>query len=167
MNEKFLLLSDEQKSRIHELAHVFLGLPYKYGAEVSQKIPPEEIKKLNIAFDCSELVEYIFAQIGVKVPDGAKYQFTASDFISGEKEAEIGDLVFKRKVLSDIKKIEDGFSDISHVGIVCAVNPLIILEAEGWFGRVIIREMEKFTAMTKNNIYAGLKRFLADKVEKC
>lgn len=158
MNERFLILSDEQKLKLHEISHAFLGLPYKFGAEVDPRIPPAEIVKHNIAFDCSELVEYIYAQIGVKVPDGARYQFDASDFIPQDK-AEIGDLVFKRAATLDSTA-----GTISHVGIICCLNPDIVVEAEGWFGRVIIREMAKFEAATKNNVYAGLRRFLAEKV---
>ncbi len=47
------------------------GDPYIYGAEADPTDPDPK------AFDCSELVEWVCAQIGVKpkMPDGALYQF--------------------------------------------------------------------------------------------
>lgn len=45
------------------------GKPYIFGAEVDLKDPNPK------AFDCSELVQWAAAQVGVSVPDGARRQY--------------------------------------------------------------------------------------------
>ena len=52
-----------------DMAVKFKGTPYIFGAEVKKENPNPK------AFDCSEFVEYVCAQFGVKMPDGSQNQF--------------------------------------------------------------------------------------------
>mgnify|MGYP001607658592 CR=1 FL=1 len=70
--------------RVVSLAEKFLGMPYRYGGET-----PEE------GFDCSGLVQYVFAQEGIKLPRLANEQFEAGTPIEQQALA-AGDLVFFR-----------------------------------------------------------------------
>lgn len=49
------------------------GKPYIFGAEAELKDPSPR------AFDCSELVQWACAQVGVKIPDGARAQWEFCD----------------------------------------------------------------------------------------
>ena len=99
-----------------------LGKLYRFGAEVRMDDPdPKE-------WDCSELVEWIFAQFGIKVPDGSWKQYEASYPITKE-EARLGDLAFfKRK----------GADRTHHVGIVLDGENMIEARGEPYM-RVILR----------------------------
>ena len=111
-------LTDEQKKKLIAAVPVVLGLPYKYGVEITDK-------EIPYAFDCSELVEWLFRLIRWAVPDGSIYQFEASipikDFAG---TVETGDLLFTQK---------NGV--INHVAVALDANTLI--EASGWRGRVV------------------------------
>ena len=152
---KTLKLTSDQKGRIHTLAKLLIGIPYKFGAEVQLNLSPPEIKSKGLAFDCSELVEYLMYHAGVQVPDGSVNQYMACDEVEHEP-VEIGDLVFKIGTNAVV----------GHVGIICSEAPDIVLEAEGFYGKVIVRELYQFKAATKNNTYAGRRRFLLAKIKQ-
>lgn len=88
-----------------------LGKPYVFGAEV--KLDDPEPK----AFDCSELVEWAFAQVGVTVPDGSMNQYEQSDPTDHPK---LGDVGFFRK---------EGVAT-HHVGMV--YDDKSVIEARGF-----------------------------------
>lgn len=102
--------------RLIELGRRLIGKPYNLGAEVNLKDPdPDHIK----AIDCSELVEWLYAQIGISVPDGSYNQAKVCREIK-EEQLLIGDLGFK------------WFPDthaIHHVGVFLGGND--VLEAKG------------------------------------
>ena len=115
-----------------------LGKPYKFGAEVSMTdVDPKE-------FDCSELVEWAYAQFNVKVPDGSYNQFLESYPIGKPR---LGDLGFFRKPSGEVY----------HVGII--MDDEYVLEARGDpFNKVILREIAKWEQF-KN--FAGWRRLKA------
>lgn len=143
-----LQLTTPEKHKIHLLCKQLLGIPYKFGAEVDCSVTPDKIK----ALDCSEMVEYIYYQLGYKIPDGSYNQYDVSKPV---KEAEVGDLVFKTKK-----------GAINHVGIVMSVKPDLICEADGWSGKVVLTLLDKFsTPSPKASQYAGLRRLIKEKVK--
>lgn len=148
-----LKLSPEQKKLIVEISNILVGLPYKFGAEVDLKLRPEEVKAKNLAFDCSELIEYIYYQIGYKVPDGSYNQFNASEYVD---EAQIGDIVFKR---------DKNTKQINHSGLIVSETEPIVFEAEGWYQKVIKRPLKEFMKSTTKTEFAGIKRFITDQIK--
>lgn len=151
---KLLQLNEHQKKLIQEIANTLLGLPYQFGAEVDLKLSPKELKEKKQPFDCSELVEYIFYQIGYKIPDGSYNQYNASSPVNN---IEIGDLVFKRE--KETKKI-------CHSGIIIEEKPQpIVLEAEGWYKKIIKRTLNSFMTPSTKTEFAGVRRLNMDFVK--
>jgi hypothetical protein len=153
-----LKLSVEHKGIIREIGKQLsmARLPYQYGAELILTRSVEDVIQSDTAFDCSELVEYVFYHAGYKVPDGAKYQYAASEAV-GDESLEVGDVVFKEK---------NGI--INHVGIIVNEGEApVVLEAEGFYGRVLMRMFSEFKNVKnpKASQYAGARRFLLDKVQ--
>lgn len=151
---KLLQLTPQQKKFIVEISDILVGLPYKLGAEVDLNLSPIELKKRNIPIDCSELVEYIFYQIGYKIPDGSYNQFNASGPIK-ENDIQIGDLVFRRS--KETKQI-------CHSGIIIDEKSVTILEALGGKG-VIKRSLLDFMKETKTSVFAGIRRLIVDQIK--
>ena len=145
-----LQLTKDKKKLFQEICKLLVNLPYKFGAEVDLRLKPEEVKKKGLAFDCSELVEYVYYQLGYKVPDGSKNQYNASNPVS---IIETGDLVFKQ---------DKNSKTITHVGMVFDEKNNTVIEAEGWYGKVIIRLLEDFKKPSKKNEFAGVRRFDLD-----
>ncbi|HYF34346.1 MAG TPA: NlpC/P60 family protein [Prosthecobacter sp.] len=104
------------------LGKKLVGKPYVFGAEVSLKNPdPDHIK----AIDCSELVEWLFAQINISMPDGSYNQAKMCrplkfDQGIGSDVLLIGDLGFKWNPDTEA---------IHHVGIF--IGEGTVLEAKG------------------------------------
>ena len=100
--------------KFNSLAQKLVGKPYIFGAETDLKDPdPAHIKSL----DCSELCEWLFAQIGIIVPDGSYNQFKISSPIKGEPI--IGDMGFKWIPETEV---------VHHVGIFLVSD---VIEAKG------------------------------------
>jgi cell wall-associated NlpC family hydrolase len=111
------------------LGKALVGKPYVFGAETNLKDgDPAHIA----AIDCSELVEWLFAQVGIVVPDGSYNQFHATDSID-KASVQVGDLCFKWHT--------DNFQ-IHHVGVYIGEGN--ILEAKGKDWGVILTPKEKF-----------------------
>lgn len=109
------------------LGKKLLGKPYKFGAEINLNDPdPSHIK----AIDCSELVEWLYAQIGIQVPDGSYNQFKVSHPIEGAPR--VGDLGFKW-----IPETQS----IHHVGIWIGES---VLEAKGKDYGVVLTERKDY-----------------------
>jgi peptidoglycan DL-endopeptidase CwlO len=79
-------------SSVVGIAMQYLGVPYVYGGESPS------------GFDCSGLVAYVYAQVGVSLPHYTVAQWNYSDSVSvSRSQLEPGDLVF--------------FAGLGHVGI--------------------------------------------------
>lgn len=101
-------------ARFNTLAHALVGKPYVFGSETNLKDPdPSHIKSL----DCSELVEWLFAQIFIVIPDGSYNQFKVTRAI--KHDPQIGDLGFKWHPEN---------KQVHHVGIYLKDN---VIEAKG------------------------------------
>jgi len=91
-------------SALVEKAMSQVGKPYRFGQEVRLDDPNPP------AFDCSELVQWALAQIGVTFPDGSWNQFAACRGISlAQARQTPGALVF-------VSRNGEG-SGVHHVGI--------------------------------------------------
>jgi len=109
-------------NRVVELARSQIGMPYVYGGESPQT-----------GFDCSGLVQWVYAQVGINLPRTAQQQYDATVRVS-RSELQPGDTVY----FSGTYPTSDF---ITHVGIyvgdgemVNAANP-----ADG------VQEMPVFT----------------------
>lgn len=151
---KTLKLTPQQKKFIVEISDFLVGLPYKFGGEVDLNLTPIELKKRNTPIDCSELVEYIYYQLGYKIPDGSYNQFNASEPVK-ENDIQIGDLVFRRS--KETKQI-------CHSGIIVDEKNITVLEALGGKG-VVKRSFLDFIKETKTSIFAGVRRLIVDQIK--
>lgn len=70
--------------RFEAVLRAQLGKPYSYGVEVNMADPSPA------AFDCSELVEWAYAQVGIKVPDGSRYQFQEGRPVQAPRMGDLG-----------------------------------------------------------------------------
>lgn len=77
-------------SKFKEFLRAQIGKPYRRGAEVKTGETPTEL-------DCSEYVERSYAEIGIKVPDGAHNQYMASRPLRVLEAPRLGDLNFFKK----------------------------------------------------------------------
>jgi peptidoglycan DL-endopeptidase CwlO len=83
-----------------------LGVPYRYAASIP-----------GVAFDCSGLTKYAWAQAGVYLPHQSRQQFASSPRVPKE-QAQPGDLIFY-------------YSPISHVAIYLGGGRLVHAPATG------------------------------------
>ena len=61
---------------------IYLGVPYQWGGSTPT------------GFDCSGLVQYVYAQLGVSLPRTSEEQATAGTPVASLADAQPGDLVF-------------------------------------------------------------------------
>lgn len=151
-----LILSTTLKNKLQQIGYKLKGLDYLFGAEVDLSLSIDDVIKNKTKFDCSEMIEWLYYKIGIRVPDGSYNQFNASTDID-EDTTTIGDLVFKKR---DNK--------ICHVGMIIETKPsIMILEADGYSKKIIEKPFEnfKYTPNPKQAQYAGLRRFLREKVK--
>lgn len=114
-------------ARFIELGKKLVGKPYNFGVEVNLK----ESNPDNLpALDCSELIEWIYAQVGISVPDGSYNQFKVSKSFFGDPL--IGDLGFKW-----IPETQS----IHHVGVWLGDS---VLEAKGKLWGVVLTPRSEF-----------------------
>lgn len=127
-------------TKFHDLGCKQVGKPYVFGTEVKMSDPDPK------QFDCSELVEWLYSQIGCKVPDGSHNQFEASEPV---KTPQLGDLGFFRKP----------GAPTHHVGIYWTDGN--VLEARGEpYNKVIYRPVAKWEAWKE---FTGWRRLKATK----
>lgn len=141
--------SDIQWSRLVDLGRKMTGKPYEFGAEVNLKDPdPAHIK----AIDCSELVEWLFAQVGIAVPDGSYNQakrVRRLRFVPDDPKSDVlllGDLGFKWDPETEV---------IHHVGIY--IGGRNVLEAKGKKWGVVITPYEEYVGSSHFAFWGRLK----------
>jgi cell wall-associated NlpC family hydrolase len=105
-------------SAVLAIASRYLGVMYRYGGTTAA------------GFDCSGYVQYVFRQVGIKLPRTAQQQMNATQSIP-PSEARTGDLVFF---------VSGGYA--SHVGIVISKGMMIDSPRSG-------------KAITKRKIYSS------------
>jgi len=120
-------------SRVVDLARAQIGQPYVWGGASPAT-----------SFDCSGLVQWSYAQIGVRLPRTAQEQFDAAMRI-GPAELRPGDLVFFHTYPSA--------EPITHVGIYVGNGQMINAPGDG----DVVREMEVFSGYWGAH-YAGAGR---------
>lgn len=126
-------------ARFVALSNQLIGKPYVFGAETNLKDPdPSNIK----ALDCSEMVEWLYAQVGLAMPDGSYNQFKATVPVVGSPR--IGDLAFKWVLETH---------SIHHVGV--CIGPTHLIEAKGKSWGTILTPIKDFE---QNIEFAGWRR---------
>jgi peptidoglycan DL-endopeptidase CwlO len=118
-------------NRVVELARSQIGMPYVWGASDP-----------HVGFDCSGLVEWVYAQVGVNLPRTAQAQFDATSRLT-QDQLQPGDLVFFANTYPSAEPI-------THVGIYVG-NGLMINAANPTSG---VGEMPVFTGYWATH-YAG------------
>ena len=78
-------MTNDQQTKLAELAKSFIGKPYKYGAKAEEA--PD-------VFDCSLFTQYIFKQIGIDLPRSTIEQAAEGDIVNGLENLRVGDLIF-------------------------------------------------------------------------
>lgn len=131
-------------AKFASLGKQLVGKPYVFGVEVDpMESDPAKIK----ALDCSELVEWLFAQVGVPVPDGSYNQDKACEKVSGPLK--VGDLGFKANPVNGV---------VHHVGVYIGDNN--VLEAKGAQWGVVLTPLFSFTSSTHFTHWGRLKQFV-------
>jgi cell wall-associated NlpC family hydrolase len=94
------------------IAFQYLGIPYKWAGATPLS-----------GFDCSGLVQYVFAQLGISLPHNAAAQFNSPNAVSVPRnQLQPGDLVF--------------FDGLDHVGIYIGGGDFIDAPHTGAFVRI-------------------------------
>lgn len=117
--------SEIEWSKLVRLGKQLIGTPYVFGAEVNLKDPDMGHVR---AIDCSELVELLYAQIGLTIPDGSYNQAKVCkrlDFGPPPKTDVllIGDLGFKWVPETEV---------IHHVGIYIGEGQVLEAKGKAW-----------------------------------
>jgi cell wall-associated NlpC family hydrolase len=101
------------------IALQYLGVPYLWAGATPS------------GFDCSGLVKYVFAQMGISLPHNAAAQFHSSEAVSVPRnQLQPGDLVFFNGLDHVGIYIGNGeFVDAPHTGATVRIDSL----GEGWF----------------------------------
>lgn len=129
--------------KFKELGEKQVGKPYNFGVETKLTDPDPQ------AFDCSELVEWLYAQVGVTVPDGSMNQYEGSEPIKDQHSAQLGDVGFF---------MHPG-QPTHHVGILW--DDKWVLEARGNpYNKVFLREKAKWDAWHEFTGWRRLKALL-------
>ena len=106
-------------SGVASIALQYLGVPYVWAGATPS------------GFDCSGLVQYVFAQLGVSLPHNAAAQWHSPDAVSVPRaELQPGDLVFFNKLDHVGIYIGNGyFIDAPHTGTDVRIDSL----SDGWY----------------------------------
>jgi cell wall-associated NlpC family hydrolase len=104
--------ANAQSNGAVSLAFQYLGIPYKWAGATPLT-----------GFDCSGLVQYVFAQMGISLPHNAAAQFNSPNAVSVPRnQLQPGDLVF--------------FDGLDHVGIYIGGGDFIDAPHTGAFVRI-------------------------------
>lgn len=131
-------------STFAKTAEAQVGKPYVLGAETSptQTNPPK--------FDCSELVEWLYARAGTKITDLAASQYAVTKPVSGSPK--VGDLVF-------LKNNPARWNGIGHVAIITekmSNGDWRIIEARGRAWGVVRSTLSYWKSRSG---YTGVRRY--------
>lgn len=121
-----------------------IGKPYVLGAEanLSDPNPPK--------FDCSELVQWSYAQATISIPDLAATQYDVTKPVTGSPQT--GDLVF-------LKNNPARWNRVGHVAIISAKltnGDYEVIEARGRAWGVV---RTTYSYWKTRKYYAGLRRY--------
>ena len=101
-----------QSNSVVSIAFQYLGIPYKWAGATPAG-----------GFDCSGLVQYVYAQLGISLPHNAAAQFNSPNAVSVPRnQLQPGDLVF--------------FNGLDHVGIYIGGGDFIDAPHTGAFVRI-------------------------------
>jgi len=132
-----------EDNAVVSIAMRYLGVPYKWGGA-----------KPKTGFDCSGLVQYVFAQLGVFLPHDAAAQYHSSDAVwVAPNRLQPGDLVFF--IGRDGTREEPG-----HVGIYVGDGYLIDAPHTGLSVRIDSLDEPWFA-----NEYVGAKRIVGGSLD--
>ena len=118
------VMSAAQVTAVIRAAQGQLGVPYVWGGETPGK-----------AFDCSGLVQYAFAQAGIKMPRTADIQAFTGWRIP-YSQAEPGDLL--------TWKNDPTFNGVSHIAIYVGNNTMIVARHTGTLVQYQVPYMQNF-----------------------
>jgi cell wall-associated NlpC family hydrolase len=112
-------LATAPQSGVVPIALQYLGVPYVWAGATP------------LGFDCSGLVQYVFAQLGVSLPHNTVAQWNDPDAVPvPESDLQAGDLVFFNGLDHVGIYIGDGyFVDAPHTGANVRIDSL----SEGWY----------------------------------
>ncbi len=142
-------------SRLIKLAKSLVGRPYKYGAKMGRGARPPRF------FDCSLFTQYVFKQVGVKLPRTAIEQAMTGKKITLSKIKE-GDTVFLKGEIGRYNKYFP--TGIGHEGIYIGDGKVIHASRKRISGRyediyrpelikeigkVVIEDLNKFIKRNK------------------
>jgi cell wall-associated NlpC family hydrolase len=104
--------ANQPSNAVVSIAFKYLGVPYKWAGAAPAS-----------GFDCSGLVQYVYAQLGISLPHNAAAQFDSPNTVSvPENQLQPGDLVF--------------FDGLDHVGIYIGGGDFIDAPHTGAFVRI-------------------------------
>ncbi len=137
-----MALTSYEKVRLTQAALDQLGKPYIFGYEVRLKdIDPP-------AFDCSELIQWLYYQAGYIFVDGSWNQFDHCDILDSRKDAlATGDLVFASR----------GTMKIGHVGVIIIPQKEIFDVIEALNPRIGVHKIHLADFMRRSS-FAGVGR---------
>jgi len=115
-------------SKLIEIAESLEGRPYKYGAKMGRGASARPPK----FFDCSLFTQYVFRQVGIKLPRTAIEQAMVGKKVAPARIKE-GDLIFTKGELGRYNKMY--LEGIGHVGIYIGGNKVIHAERKRIIGR--------------------------------
>jgi cell wall-associated NlpC family hydrolase len=133
-----------QSGGVVSIAAQYLGAPYKWAGA-----------NPLTGFDCSGLVQYVYAQLGVSLPHNTVAQWNSPNAVSVPRnQLQPGDLVFFDKLDHVGIYVGDGdFIDAPHTGAYVRVDSL----SDGWYAanydgakRIIGAPLESFQSSSSN-----------------
>lgn len=136
--------------KLVEIAKSMVGRPYKYGATM---------KDAPRFFDCSLFTQYIFGQVGVKLPRTAIEQAMAGKKVALAKIRN-GDILFMK---GEIGRYNKSFPQgIGHAGIYIGQNKVIHAERKRIIGKYKdiynSKLIKEFGAVRIEDLHSFLKR---------
>lgn len=121
--------------KLTDFGRKLVGKPYKLGQEIDiRAVVKNPDLSLIPAIDCSELVELLYAMVGIYIEDGSYNQVKYTYEIKKD-DATIGDLGFKANPDNGI---------VHHVGVL--IDDGMVLEAKGLKWGVVLTPKADYEA---------------------